>query len=194
MSEKVIYVLDAHPYQASFGPSLVNSYETGAREAGYQVISVALRDLDFDPILHYGYKQIQELEPDLQEQQQYLKDMDHLVIITPVWWESVPAQLKGFLDRVFLPGFAFRMKKSRIPSWDKLLTEKSARIIYTQTTPLWYDICIRKDAFFQSLKTGTLNFVGIHPVRRTALNVQGADEKRKEGMRNKVYRLGKQGR
>ena len=189
-----IYVLDGSPEQSVFGSDLASAYAKAASEAGHDVRLVRVKELSFDPILHAGYKVIQELEPDLIAQQEHLKWCEHLVLVSPVWWESVPAQVKGLFDRAILPGFAFKMHTDDlIPGWDKKLSGRSARIIYTQTIPFWYSILFRRDAFFQSLKQGIFEFVGIHPVRRTALNVLNADENLKKRYLMKVEKLGKKG-
>jgi len=67
-----------------------------------------INELDFNPNLQFGYRKRTELEPDLLKAQELIKWADHLVWIYPVWWGSIPAIMKGFIDRVFLPGFAFQ--------------------------------------------------------------------------------------
>lgn len=191
---KNIYVLDASPYKSVFGTDLAKEYAREAREGGHTVRLVHLRSLDFDPVLKNGYKVVQELEPDLAEQQQNLEWCDHWVIVTPVWWEAVPAKLKGLFDRTLLPGFAFDMHMdSLLPGWEKRLSGRSARVIYTQTIPGWYAFWVRNDAFYHSLKQGTLAFVGLSPIKRTALNVRNASESTKDRYLDIVRRLGRRG-
>ena len=50
---------------------------------------------------------------------------DHLVFVYPNWWSTVPALLKGLIDRMFVPGFAFKYRENS-PFWDKLLKGKTA--------------------------------------------------------------------
>lgn len=50
-------------------------------------------------------------EDDVVALQNRVSNATHLVFIYPVWWYNMPAKLKGFLDRVFCPGFAYRFKK-----------------------------------------------------------------------------------
>lgn len=69
--------------------------------------------------------------------QQSLKQAQHLVIVAPLWWGHLPARLKGLLDRTLLSGFAFRYQKGKaLP--ERLLAGKTARLLLTMDSPLWY--------------------------------------------------------
>lgn len=79
--------------------------------AVYEVLD--LYAMEYDPILRekelYG-EQRPELTSQTMELQQKIRDADRLIFIYPVWWNSTPAILKGFFDRVFTSGFAFRYR------------------------------------------------------------------------------------
>jgi NAD(P)H dehydrogenase (quinone) len=80
----------------------------------------------------------------------------------------MPALLKGFIDKVFLPGFGFRYRKDSV-WWDKLLTGKSARLIVTMDTPPWYFRWIYGRPGHNAMKKSTLQFCGIKPVKITSI-------------------------
>ena len=84
-----------------------------------------------------GYAQIQPLEPDLLDAQASITWAQHLVWVYPIWWGGLPALLKGFLDRIFLPGFAFKYRPNSA-LWDRLLTGRSAELLVTMDSPPWY--------------------------------------------------------
>jgi len=128
-------IILGHPDKKSFCGSLADSYEKGAKEKGGEVARLNLGDLKFDPILRHGYNKIQTLEPDLVEAQRLLKWANNIVFVFPVWWSAPPALMKGFIDRVFLPGFAFKYRENS-NNWDKLLTGKKSRLILTSDAPV----------------------------------------------------------
>jgi NAD(P)H dehydrogenase (quinone) len=107
---KKVLIIMGHPNKDSFGNSLADVYERGAINANAEIRRINLADLSFDPILHQGYKEIQTFEPDLQKAQQDILWAEHLVFVYPIWWGNLPALVKGFVDRVFLPGFAFKYR------------------------------------------------------------------------------------
>ncbi|MEJ7676773.1 MAG: NAD(P)H-dependent oxidoreductase [Segetibacter sp.] len=107
MTKKKILIISGHPDKESFNFGLSEAYKKGAISSGVDIKEIVVRDLEFNPNLQFGYRKRTELEPDLIDAKEKIKWAEHLVWIYPVWWGSIPAILKGFIDRVFLPGFAF---------------------------------------------------------------------------------------
>ena len=88
---KNILIINAHTDKESFCFALAESYKIGANKVNSNVKLVHLIDLDFNPILTYGYRKISELEPDLVQIQQDVLWADHLVFVYPNWWSTFPA-------------------------------------------------------------------------------------------------------
>lgn len=192
-NDKKILIINAHPYSESFCNALAQKYYQGALENGFEVKMTNLRYLNFDLVLHGGYSVITELEDDLKEQQEIIKWCNHLVIITPLWWAGLPALLKGFLDRTLLPGFAFKYSETS-PMPKKLLEGRSATVIYTQGAPFLYSLLILKDSFWNSLKSGILEFCGFKPVKRLVLDsVSSSTPQKREKWLEIIYTKGKSG-
>lgn len=166
MSRRIL-VLDGHPSPRSLSAALAAQYAQAARQAGHHVDTVHLSELAFDPDLGAGYAGAPPLEPDLQALQQRLRDAEHLVMAYPVWWGSVPARLKGLLDRVLTPGFAFRYERGQaLPQ--RLLAGRSARLLVTLDTPGWYFRWLQGAPAHRMMRDAVLRFCGFAPVRISA--------------------------
>ena len=104
------------------------------------------------------------LEPDLLAAQADITWAHHLVWVYPIWWGAMPALLKGFIDRVLLPGYAFKYRKGS-SLWDKLLAGRSAELLVTMDSPPWYFRWVTRMPGHHQMKKAILEFCGIRPVR-----------------------------
>lgn len=163
-----ITLIYGHPDKESFSFALAEAYKKGAVDAGAEVQEIILADMEFNPNLQYGYRKRTELEPDLLAAWEKIQWADHLVWVYPVWWGSIPALLKGFIDRLFLPGFVFKKRENSL-WWDKLLTGKTARIISTLDQPVWYYWLVYRQPSTNAMKKLTLEFCGVKPVKVTTI-------------------------
>ena len=188
---KRILIINGHPDKESFCFGLGECYKKGAESVGAECKLVNLIDLNFNPILMHGYRERTELEPDLLKIQQDILDADHLVFVYPTWWGTYPALLKGLIDRVFLPHFAFKYRDDSL-FWDKLLIGKTARLIVTMDTPSWYYSLIYRSPGHNSMKKTILEFCGIKPVKIITFGpVKTSDERKRNNWLNITEKLGK---
>lgn len=162
MSKK-IFLLLGHPDSVGFCNDAADTYEKSALAAGHEVVRMDLSKMEFDPILHHGYRARQELEPDLVRFQEEVLKADHVVIIHPIWWVGMPALLKGLFDRAWLPGSTFRYIRTksgkRTIFWHRLMSGKSARVIVASGTSPWLVRFLPGNVNAQ-LKWGILWFAG----------------------------------
>lgn len=192
MAQRKILIINGHPDENSFNTALAEAYKKGAISSGAEVQELTLRNLSFNWNLAHGYNKRTELEPDLLAAQEKIKWADHLVWIYPVWWGSYPALLKGFIDRTFLPGFAFQKRPNSV-WWDKLLTNKSARIICTLDQPAWYYYLYYGQPSTNAMKKLTLNFCGISPVGVSTIGpIRLSKEEFRIKYLQKIEKLGKE--
>jgi len=161
MKKKNICLILCHPSEKSFNHALSQNYIDGANQSGHSVRLLDLYNMQFDPVLRLPQSSIQADEPAILEARQTIKWCDHIVLVFPVWWYGLPALLKGFLDRVLAPGWAFQFDGPLI--WRKLLQGRSARVICTMDSPPIL-AKLSGDPVSASLKAGTLAFVGFEPV------------------------------
>ncbi len=186
---KKVLVILGHPQRDSFCGALAQAYVTSARTAGCEVQELYLGELQFDPILWHGYHSIQPLEPDLVKAQDAIAWANHLVFIYPNWWGTMPALLKGFIDRVFLPGFAFKYRQDS-PFWDRLLAGRSAHLIVTMDTPPLYYRWFFKMPGHEQMRRTILEFSGIKPVQITEFgSVRHASPKQRQKWLAKIQTL-----
>lgn len=186
---KRIVIINGHPDSESFNHALQQAYKNGALSSGNEIEEVTLSEMNFSPNLRFGYRKRTDLEPDLLEAWRKIQWAEHIVWIYPTWWFSMPALMKGFIDRLFLPGFTFEYQ-SDSPFAKKLLTGKSSEIIVTMDTPVWYYKTVFANAGVRAFKSA-LAFCGIRNKRTTYLAVvkTSTDEKRKKWLQ-KVQKLG----
>jgi putative NADPH-quinone reductase len=103
---KKVLVILGHPRLESFNAALASSYIEGAQETEAEVKQLDLARLEFasDSAAAPDYdNRVKEIEPSLKEAQELIRWADHLVFIYPTFWGDMPALLKGFIDRAFLP-------------------------------------------------------------------------------------------
>ncbi|MFV0320870.1 MAG: NAD(P)H-dependent oxidoreductase [Alphaproteobacteria bacterium] len=160
MGKKILLIF-GHPNKDSFCYGLLKAYEDGALETNKaEIDEIILSELNFDIVLHKGYNEIQPLEPDLIIAQQKILWANHLVFVYPNWWGAMPALMKGFFERCFLPSFAFKYRVNSLLS-DKLLKGKTADILVTMDTPAWYYRWVYFQPGLHQLKKCILEFCGI---------------------------------
>jgi NAD(P)H dehydrogenase (quinone) len=158
-----ILIILAHPLENSLNAAFADAYAKSAEGYGAVVKTLNLETMDFDPVLHGGYRVEQFLEPCLSEAQESIRWADHLVFVFPSWWASMPAKLKGFIDRTFLPGFAFEYESGKAFPVQKL-KGKTAEILVTMDAPFWYYWLIYGNPIEKQLKRAVLQFCGFRKV------------------------------
>ncbi|MEK7227282.1 MAG: NAD(P)H-dependent oxidoreductase [Patescibacteria group bacterium] len=187
--KKKVFILLGHPDTDSFNCTLADEYEKGALDAGHQVRRMNISDMQFDPILHHGYRLMQELEPDLHQFQENMRWCEHFTVFYPSWWSTMPALLKGLFDRTWLPGFAFRFTAEF--SWRKLLKGRSASMVVTSDTiPLAQRIIFGDTT--NELRRGILWFAGFSPIHLHKIGYlkHFRSTGRRERIKRKAYNLG----
>ena len=173
-------VIDGHPNPDSLTAALA----ARCAEAYGEAELLVLRDLAFDPNMHVGYRGTQPLEPDLIEAQAAIGRADRVVLVAPVWWGSIPALAKGFFDRAFLPGGAFRYRKSGLV--DGLLDGRTGRVIVTTDSPWWY-LRLVGDTTVRHVRGRILRFSGLRGVSAMRLGpVRNSTSAQREAWLEKV--------
>ncbi|MFK7998102.1 MAG: NAD(P)H-dependent oxidoreductase [Polyangiales bacterium] len=166
MTPRLLAIL-AHPSADSLNAALHAAYLDGAKRL-VEVEELTLSALSFDPLLRAGFDGTQPLEPDLKRARRSIEAAQHVSWFFPTWWAGPPALLKGFVDRTFLPGWAFRYDEGKaLPT--PLLTGRTARVITTMDSPGWWYRIWHRRSVHASFTNATLRFVGFGKVRHSTL-------------------------
>lgn len=110
-----VHVIHAHPVETSFNRSLFDITVETLAANGHAVDSLNLYEEQFDAVLsreeRLGYHDVPgNLTPQVKPYVDRLRQAEALVFVHPVWNYGYPAILKGYFDRVYLPGVSFVMK------------------------------------------------------------------------------------
>lgn len=128
MKHLIIY---AHPNPSSLNHHLKQVLTEHLWESGHEVKVRDLYQLNFNPVLSIedmaGQRKGQVAE-DVKREQEFITWADCITFIHPIWWTGLPAILKGYIDRVFSYGFAYRYDQGVQKG---LLKGKQAAIINT---------------------------------------------------------------
>jgi len=135
-----VLVIYCHPRPDSFSAALRDAAVEGLTASGH---AVELRDLyaeGFDPVLPASqrgdyFDEAKNLRG-VEDHAAALRRADWLVLVYPTWWFGMPAMLKGWLDRVWVPGVAFRISDAKV--LQPLLTDiKRIAVVTTYGSPWW---------------------------------------------------------
>jgi putative NADPH-quinone reductase len=159
-----ILIIDGHPDsdRNHFIHAAADAYAEGAAIA-HEVRRIDISKLDFPLICSEADWKEGAVPAAIVKAQEALRWAEHVVILYPLWLGDVPALLKGFLEQVARPEFAFRYTDRGFPQ--KLLKGRSARVVVSMGMPAPFYRLIYRAHSVKSLKRNVLGFVGFRPVR-----------------------------
>lgn len=176
-------VILSHPYQKSYCYALYERVTAQLEQSGHAVDRLHLDLEDFDPVMRGAdlavYAKGESADPAVKAYQARISAAEQLIFIFPIWWELMPALLKGFIDKVFTKGWAYEPSKYSVKGY--LTNIKQATIITTMNTPRWAYRLLFGDAIQRALVRGTLKKCGVRKVKWVALTPVSkvSDAKRK---------------
>ena len=174
-------VIFSHPWNGSFNKAILDQVMKKLDETKEKYTVIDLNKDGFNPVMSEEelslYSQGKSIDPLVLKYQEILKNTDELILIFPIWWMSLPAILKGFLDKVMLRGFAYESTQTGIKG---LLTNiKTAKMITTAEVP---KILLSITGFGITMKKANLGGVGIKKTKwiHYSFKAKGKDEDRKK--------------
>ncbi|KAH3767580.1 flavodoxin family protein [Pelomyxa schiedti] len=164
-------IIYAHPNPASLNHAVLENCVAQLKAAGKTVTVRDLYALHFDPVLKAeDFVALKSGTPsaDVVVEQDLVRSHDVLIFIGPIWWLSLPAIMKGWIDRVFTFGFAYAVGPTGL---QKLLTGKKAFII--NTTGQTKEVYTANNMLIPitgAWDLGTFGFTGIEVVEHVFLH------------------------
>ncbi len=129
-----VLVLFAHPVPESFSSALHDKVITSLKNKGWEVDDFDLNAEGFSPVLtaeeRRNYHDEEVNTAPVQSYVDRVRAADALVLVFPVWNFGYPAILKGFMDRVFLPGVSFKLVDGRVAGNLRNITRLAAVTTY----------------------------------------------------------------
>lgn len=187
-----ILIIYAHPETKGFCFHILQQVKTKLSQKGANFEVLDLYQINYDPVMKEeelytaGNKKVNKENKEMQAK---IEEAEKLVFIYPVWWASMPAILKGFLDRVFTPGFAFTYKGERLISAvpEGLLKEKEALVFQTLGGPRWAYFLLGNPPK-RMIKLFALWYSGIQTKVTQIFNANKLDAERKKEVTKMVQR------
>lgn len=193
LSPRRILLLQGHPDAMGqhYCHALAQAYADGAAEAGHELRRLDVATLDFPLLRSAAQWQDSGLPPALRAAQADIAWAGHLVMVFPLWLGGMPALLKGFLEQVARPGFAFHRQDGN-PFAGKALAGRSARVVVTMGMPaLVYRWYFRAHSI-KALERNILGFVGMAPVHETLIgSVEAMDDAQRARWLSRLRAMGR---
>mgnify|MGYP001611564845 FL=1 len=193
---KRIAIIQGHPdfTVRHFCHALADEYAKGAEDGGHDVMRIDVATLDF-PLLRTKQEFEKGQPPEaIKRAQEIVTWADHLVIIYPLWLGSMPALLKGFLEQLLRPGFAFEYQNTGGMA-KPLLAGKSARIVVTMGMPAFVYRWVFLAYSVKALTRNILRFCGIGPVKSSIIgSIEGLTDRQRADWLDEMRGLGDVGK
>ncbi|MGE5558844.1 MAG: NAD(P)H-dependent oxidoreductase [Bacillota bacterium] len=184
-------IIYAHPDVRSFVAAMRDAFLEGLGRQGHTYQSVDLYREGFNPALSLTElytRESREIPSDIAAYQDKIHKADLIVLAFPTWWQGPPAIMKGFLDRVLTPGFAFEMNGKLHKG---LLRGKAVIVLNSYETPRFIVKAVNGDRAFRMLKRDVFRFCGIRKVfRLSAYSLSAAAVQYREKILDKVREFG----
>ncbi|MBO8168078.1 MAG: NAD(P)H-dependent oxidoreductase [Thermoanaerobacteraceae bacterium] len=186
-----VLTIFAHPNPKSFNRAVLDTVTGELRKKNAEVRVKDLYAMNFNPILSGSdFEQLLagKVPEDIAAEQADVTWADVLIFIYPIWWIGQPAILKGWLDRVFCHGFAYKTTDEGVVG---LLKGKKALLITTSGSDeaAWKQIGVM-EAIKTVMVTGTLNFSGITDVTyKNLYGVPYVSDAQRKGMLEEVKKI-----
>lgn len=185
MNYLIVY---AHPYDKSFNHAILETLVKTLKNKNHQYEIIDLYEDQFNPAfdaielsLFFSGK---TADPLVTKYQNMIKKADHIVFVFPIWWNDLPAIVKGFIDKVMKKDFAYIFTANGLEG--TLTYIKKAYIFTTASSTQWFIESYAGDAIKKTFMNATLKQIGIKDSSWHHISFTEADtlEKREDFLAN----------
>ena len=160
-----ILAVFSHPMRHSFTGEVLDNFVKGLHEAGHEVEIADLYGEGFQPIMQeLDFAQFEDLPMpgDVLREQARFERCDAFALIFPIWWWSFPAMLKGWIERVFTAGWAFKITED--PSGSMLDSRRALILCCAGGSKKMYDEYGAYETLKQQIGVGVMEYCGVTDV------------------------------
>lgn len=137
-----ILIVFCHPVAESFAAAVLERCVAELGRAGHELAVKDLYREGFEPAMSAGerraYEDVKADRSAIEGELAALTAAEGLLLIYPTWWYGLPAMLKGWFDRVWLPGVAFDLDRKRGISTHALSGVRRLMVVTTYGAPRWF--------------------------------------------------------
>ncbi|WP_379133908.1 NAD(P)H-dependent oxidoreductase [Paenibacillus sp. sgz500958] len=157
------------PHRRSYSAALLAAVTKGLTAAGHLIDLIDLHADGFNPVLSgeelAAWRQKKSLDPLVADYQRRLLAADHIIFVFPIWWESMPALTKGFIDKVFVKGIIMDEPKPGRPFVSLIPNLKGVSLLTVMSTPSMIYRWFFGGPVTKMLFRGTFRKMGVHKLR-----------------------------
>lgn len=190
MKALIIY---ANYKEDSFTGAIKNTLAETFHKNGHEVVIRDLYEIKFNPVL--SKKDLEAIEKeifpiDIMNEQKFIQWADLICFVYPIWWSGMPAILKGYIERVFVQGYAFEFDQNdAIPK----LTDKKIAIFNTTGSKKVLKDQKRIDALNTITRDCIFGFCGMQVIEHKYFtSISQASEKEKQRIFDEVRQIASQ--
>ncbi|MGK6314605.1 NAD(P)H-dependent oxidoreductase [Neorhizobium sp. DT-125] len=187
-----VLLLLAHPVPESYAASVARTVRETLEAGGHRVDLLDLYAEDFDPRLtekeRRGYFDSPYDTSGVESLVERLKAADALMLVFPQWWFNLPAVLKGFFDRVFVPDVAFEHDRSGARIIPQLTNIRHFWVFTTTGSPWWIVRLYMGDPVRRQIRRGIAIFCN-RKVRFRMLTLHDMDRATEDKRRRHLERV-----
>lgn len=171
-----VTVIFNHPYEGSYCSAILKAVTKGLEIGKHNMKLIHLDNDEFNPVMTSAdlkaFREKQPVDSKVIAYKKSLEKAEHLIFIFPIWWELMPAMMKGFIDKVIFPGVAYDYTNSSNtkmkPLWHNV---RGITMITTMNTPKLLYWTVFGNAIKKAVLRGTFWKIGYKNRKWISINM-----------------------